>query len=109
MNKGSKMIVKTNSKDALQIAKELLQELKPPIGVFVREDFFKKLENKEHIEAINSLTHQYTIEELRQKKVLFITYHRKLDILPIEANWELFMGNKNTVYVEIKDENEHDC
>ena len=98
-----------HTKDALQIAKALLERYEPPIAAFIKEEDFKKLHNKEQVEAVTSLTKEWTIGELRNKKVLFITYHRLLDILPVEANWELFMGNKNTVYIEIKDEDEHAC
>jgi len=94
--------------DALRIANAALDffEDDTPIGIFVKEHDWMKLQNKDQVEAINSLSKQYTIKELKQKKVLFITYHRKLDILPIEANWELFMGNKNLFYLVLKEDKE---
>jgi len=92
-----------HTKNALQIAKELLEKYEPPIAAFIREEDFKKLQNKEHVNAVTSLTREWTIGELKSKKVLFITYHRERDAWPIEANWELFMGNKSVVYIEIED------
>ena len=89
------------TKNALQIARELLEKYEPPIAAFIREDDFKKLHNKEHVDAVTSFTKEWTIGELRSKKVLFVTYRSVLDVLPIEANWELFMGNKSVVYIEI--------
>lgn len=95
------MIVKTNSKDALQIAKKLLQEFEPPIGAFVKEEDFVRLKNKDEVEAISSFQKEYAIEELKRKGVIFITYHRKYELLLIEANWSKLMGNNNIVYIDI--------
>jgi len=105
-NKEGKMKLTAFTTDALRIANAALDfyEDNTPIGIFVKEDDFKRLQNKDKIKAISSLTRQWTIEELKQKKVLFISYHRKIDVLPIEANWELFFGNKNLIYLKVKDE-----
>ena len=92
--------------DAMAIAQELLKSYKPPIAAFIHEEDFKELRNKERIEAINSFTKEWTIGELRNKKVLFITYHNVLEVKPIEANWERFMGNKSIVYIGLRRMNE---
>ena len=89
--------------NAIEIAQKLLKEHEPPIAAFIHEEDFKKLQNKEHVEAVTSLTREWTIGELKSKKVLFITYYSVLDVLPIEANWELFMGNKSVVYIETEE------
>lgn len=89
--------------NAIEIAQKLLKEHEPPIAAFIHEEDFKKLQNKEHVEAVTSFTREWTIGELKSKKVLFITYHRERETWPIEANWELLIGNKSVVYIEIGD------
>lgn len=100
------MTVVVGTKDALQIANILLSIFEPPIGALVREDDFKKLQNKEKVEAIHSFTKEWAIGELRSKKVLFISYEKEEEVMPIVENWEHFMGNDNVFYLEIKEDDE---
>jgi len=94
----------TTTKDARKIARNVaLCFDEKPIGVFVKEDDFKKLTHKDEVAAITSLARQWTIEELQRIEVLFISYHRRIELLPIEINWERFFGNDNLVYLEVVD------